>query len=151
MEFLRSLDTPSFCPEQFIGARHLGLFLLTSEKLVFVKKCIGLKHHLFFCNWVQFNSIPHLCPAVCNPMDCSSSGFPVHNRLPELAQTHVRQVGDAIQPSHPPPSPSCNQGNHLTLLPGTSFIWKFNLEIFQNNVNWKIFYCFPFFIVPRYI
>ena len=151
MEFLRSLDTCSFSPEHFIGARHLGLFLLTSEKLVFVKKCIGLKRHLSSWNQVQFNSIAHLCPALCNPMDCSTSGFPVHHQLLELAQTHVHQVGDAIQPSHPLSSPSYNQGNHLTLQPGTSFTWKFSLEIFQNNVNWKVFYCLPFFIVPKYI
>ena len=100
MEFLRSLDTCSFFPEHFIGARHLGLFLLTSEKLVFVKKCIGLKHHLFSWNEVQFNSIAHACPTLCNPMDCSTSGFPVHQLL-ELAQTHVHWVSDAIQASHP--------------------------------------------------
>ena len=105
MEFLRSLDTCSFFPEHFIGARHLGLFLLTSEKLVFVKKCIGLKHHLFSWNEVQFNSIAHACPTLCNPMDCSTSGFPVHQLL-ELAQTHVHRVGDAIQPSYSLSSPS---------------------------------------------
>ena len=43
----------------------------------------------------QFSSVSH------DPMDCSVPGFPVHNQLPELAQTHVHQVGDAIQPSHP--------------------------------------------------
>ena len=37
----------------------------------------------------------------CNPMDCSTPGFPVHHQLPELAQTHVHQVGDASQASHP--------------------------------------------------
>ena len=44
---------------------------------------------------------------LCNPMDCSTPGFPVHHQLPEFAQTHVHRVGDAIQPSHPlsPPSP----------------------------------------------
>ena len=41
-----------------------------------------------------------------DPMDCSMPGFPVHHQLPELAQTHVHQVGDAIQPSHPLLSPS---------------------------------------------
>ena len=41
------------------------------------------------------------CPILCDPMDCSTPGFPVHHQLPELAQTHVHWVGDAIQPSHP--------------------------------------------------
>ena len=46
------------------------------------------------------------CLALCNPMDCSTQGFPVHHQLPELAQTHVHRVSDAIQPSHPLSSPS---------------------------------------------
>jgi len=45
------------------------------------------------------------CPTLCNPMDYSTPGFPVHHQLLELAQTHVHWVGDAIQPSHPLPSP----------------------------------------------
>ena len=55
----------------------------------------------------QFSSVGQLCPALCDPMDCSMLGFPVHHQLLELAQTHVHWVGDAIQPSHPlllPPS-----------------------------------------------
>ena len=46
------------------------------------------------------------CPTLCNPMDCSKPGFPVHHQLLKLAQTHGHQVGDAIQPSHPVSSPS---------------------------------------------
>ena len=48
----------------------------------------------------QFSSVTQLCWTLCNPMDCSTSGFPVHHQLPEIAQTHVHQVGDANQPSH---------------------------------------------------
>ena len=59
------------------------------------KKCI-----------VQFNSVAQSCLTLCDPMDCSTPGFPVHHQLPELAQTHVYWVGDAIQPSHPLLSPS---------------------------------------------
>ena len=44
--------------------------------------------------------------SLCHPVDCSTPGFPVHHQLPELAQTHVHCVGDAIQPSHPLSSPS---------------------------------------------
>ena len=46
-------------------------------------------------------SVAQSCPNLCNPMDCSTSGFPVIHYLLELAQTHVHWVGDAIQPSHP--------------------------------------------------
>ena len=46
------------------------------------------------------------CLTRCNPMGCSTPGFPVHHQLPELAQTHVHRIGDAIQPAHPLSSPS---------------------------------------------
>ena len=54
----------------------------------------------------QFNSVTQSCPTLCNPMDCSMPGFPIHHQLPELAQTRVHRVGDAIQPSRPLSSPS---------------------------------------------
>ena len=55
---------------------------------------------------VQFISVAQSCLALCDSMDCSTPGFPVHHHLPEFAQTHVHHVGDAIQPSHPLSSPS---------------------------------------------
>ena len=55
---------------------------------------------------VQFSSVVKSCPALCNPTDCSIPGFPVQHQLPELAQTHVHQVSDVIQLSHPMLSPS---------------------------------------------
>ena len=59
----------------------------------------------------QFSSVTQSCSTLCDPMDCSTPGFPVHHQLLELAQTHDHRVGDAIQPSHPPLSPfsSCLQ------------------------------------------
>ena len=50
---------------------------------------------------VQFSSVVELCLTLCDPMDCSTPGFPVHHQLPETTQTHVHWIGDAIQPSHP--------------------------------------------------
>ena len=55
---------------------------------------------------VQFSSVAQSCPALCDPMHSSMPGFPVHHQLLELAQTHVHQVSDTIQPSHPLSSPS---------------------------------------------
>ena len=52
------------------------------------------------------SSVTQSCLTLFNPMDCSMPGLPVHYQLPELAQTHVQRVGDAIQPSHPLSSPS---------------------------------------------
>ena len=51
------------------------------------------------------SSVAQSCPTLCNPMDCSTPGFPVLHHLLELAQTHVHQVSDTIQPSHPLSSP----------------------------------------------
>ena len=55
---------------------------------------------------LQFSSVAQSCPTLCNPMDCSTPGLPVHDQLLEFTQTHVHLVGDAILPSHPLSSPS---------------------------------------------
>ena len=59
---------------------------------------------------VQFSSVAQSCPALCDSMNCSMPGLPVHHKLLEFTQTHVHQVGDTIQPSHPVvPFSSCPQ------------------------------------------
>ena len=70
---------------------------------------------------VQFSSVAQLCLTLCNVsehfavlMDCSTPGLPVHHQLPEITQTHVHRVGDAIQPSHPDPFSS-----HLQSFPAS--------------------------------
>ena len=55
---------------------------------------------------IQFSSVAQSHPTLCDPMDCSPPGLPVHHQLLEFTQTHVHWVGDAIQPSHPLSSPS---------------------------------------------
>ena len=50
---------------------------------------------------VQFSLVAQSYPILCNPIDCSTSGLPVHHQLPEFTQTHVHRVSDALQPSHP--------------------------------------------------
>ena len=57
----------------------------------------------------MFSSVAQSCPTLCDPMNCSMPGLPVQHQLPEFIQTHVRRVGDGIQPSHPLLSPSCPQ------------------------------------------
>ena len=61
---------------------------------------------------VQFSSVSQLCPTLCDPMDCSTPGIPVHHQLLELIQTHIHYVDDAIQPSHPLLSPFPLAINH---------------------------------------
>ena len=67
---------------------------------------------------VQFSSVSQSCLTLCDPMNCSTPGLPVHHQLPEVTQTHVHWVGDAIQPSHPlsspfPPAPNPSQHQSL--------------------------------------
>ena len=67
---------------------------------------------------VQFSSVPQWCSTLCDPMNRSMSGLPVHHQHPEFTQTHVHRVSDAIQPSHPlsSPSPSApNPSQHQSL------------------------------------
>ena len=71
------------------------------------------------CVWhkvdAQFNLVAQLCPTLCNLMNHSMPGLPVHHQLPESTQTHVHRVGDAIQLSHPllaPSSPALNPSQH---------------------------------------
>ena len=67
---------------------------------------------------VQFSSVAQSCLSLCDPMNHSTPGLPVHHQLPEFTQTHVHRVSDAIQPSHPlsspsPPAPSPSQHQGL--------------------------------------
>ena len=67
---------------------------------------------------VQFGSIAQSCPTLCDPMDCTTPGFPIHHQLLEPIQTHVHQVSDAIQPSHllsSPSPPTFNRSHHQGL------------------------------------
>ena len=67
---------------------------------------------------VQFSSVAQSCPTLCAPMNCSTPGLPVHHQLPEFTQTHVHQLRDAIQPSHPlssPSPPASNPSQHQSL------------------------------------
>ena len=81
------------------------------------------------------SSVAQSCLILCDPMDCSTLGFPVHRQLLELAQTHVHQVGDAIQPCHPllsPSPPAFNLSQHQGLFQGVSSLhWVARVLEFQ--------------------
>ena len=66
---------------------------------------------------VQFSSVAQSCPILCEPMNRSTPGLPVHHQLQEFKQTHVHRFGDAIQPSHllSSPSPAPNPSQHQSL------------------------------------
>ena len=90
----------------------------------------------------QFSSAAQSYPTLCNPMNRSTPGLPVHHQLPEFTQTHVHRVGDAIQPSHPlsslllPPSilPSIRVfSNESTLPMRWPKYWSFSFSISPSN------------------
>ena len=86
-----------------------------SKKLIF----IVLSHYnLGLICYIQFSSVVQLCPTLCNPMNHSTPGLPVHHQLPEFTQTHVHRVSDVNQPSHPllsPSPPTPNPSQHQSL------------------------------------
>ena len=74
----------------------------------------------------QIRSVAQLCPTLCDPMNRSTPGLPVHHQLPEFTQTHVHWVSDAIQPSHPLSSPSPlapNPSQHQSFPISQLFAW----------------------------
>ena len=95
-------------------------------------------------NWIivgfQFSSVAQSCPTLCDPMDCSTPGFPVPHQLLELTLSHVHGVSDAIQPSHPllsPSPPALNLSQH---------------QVFSNesvlHIRWPNYWSFSFSIIP---
>ena len=89
----------------------------------------------------QFSSVAQSCLTLCNTMDCSMPGFPVHHQLLELAQIHVHRVSDAIQPSHPllSPSPAFNISQHQRLFQWVGSLhqmakhWSFSFSLNTSN------------------
>ena len=93
---------------------YLFFYYLCSCFFFFLRKSLisYTRHHCQSVSGViskalpQFSSVAQSCPTLCNAMNCSTPGFPLHHQLPESTQTRVHRVGDAIQPSHPLSSPS---------------------------------------------
>ena len=107
--------------------------LISITLMIYDAECIS-------CSSVQFNSVTQSCPTLCNPIDCSTPGFPVHHQLSELAQTHVHWIDDAIQPSHPlsSPSPLAFKLSHIRVFSSESVI----------HIRWPKYWSFSFSISP---
>ena len=94
-------------------------------------------NHIYYS--IQFSSVAQSCPTVCDLVDCSTPGFPVHHQLPEFIQTHVQCVGVAIQPSHllsSPSPPSFNFSQYQGLFKWVRWpkYWSFSFSISPSNV-----------------
>ena len=101
------------------------MYCLQHKTKMEINKCLVKFPPLNVCqphSWLNFSSVTQLCPTLCDSMDCSTPGFLVHHQRSELAQTHVHQVGDAIQSSHSLSSPSLafNPSQHQSLFQGVS-------------------------------
>ena len=109
------LSSPALFLENSSCLAFLGFSASSLELGKFAGNCQGsfsLCHYLKFSpgrklrQSVQFSSVAQSCQSLCDPINHSTPGLPVHHQLPEFTQTHAHRVGDAIQPSHPLPSPS---------------------------------------------
>ena len=89
---------------------------------------------------VQFSSVAQSCPTLCDPMNHSTPGLPVHHQLPEFTQTHIHRVSDAIQPSHPlsSPSPPAPNPSHIRVFSNESTLL----------MRWPKYWSFGFSIIP---
>ena len=95
---------------------------------------------LFLLNDIQFSSVAQSCLTLCDPMNHSTPGLPVHHQLPEFIQTHVHRVGDAIQPPHPlsSPSPPAPVPPSIRVFPSESTL----------HMRWPKYWSFSFSIIP---
>ena len=84
---------------------------------------------------VQFSSVAQSCLTLCDAMNRSTPGLPVHHHLPEFTQTHIHRVGDAIQPSHPlsSPSPACGS----KIISEMTIWWEIYYSVFLVHIYFK--------------
>ena len=111
-----------------------------------LRQSLGMEKHLDLRQggWmsvsVQFSSVAQSCPTLCDPMNRSTPGLPVHHHLLDFTQTHVHRVRDAIQPSHPQSSPSPPDPNPPSI------------RVFSNEstlrMRWPKYWSFSFSIIP---
>ena len=118
------------------------ILLLSKFICQFLPQKAGILFLYVYLPTVQFSSVAQSCPTLCDSMNCSTPGLHVHHQLPEFTQTHIHQVGDAIQSSHPlsspsPPAPDPSQHQSLfqrsTLLMRWPKYWSFSFSIIPSK------------------
>ena len=116
---LRKEDTHARClQETFLGSKNASRLKMSTYKKDITCPWIQIESWLTVLTAVNVRSVAQSCPTLCNPLDYSMPGFPIHHQLLEPAQTHAHRVGDAVQPSHPlsspsPPAPNLSQHQGL--------------------------------------
>ena len=113
--FLNNLLFSFLKPSSLISPPPANIwFLCNNLKWQWITEVVKIITMIMF----QFSSVIQSCPTLCDPMNRSTPGLPVHHQLPEFTQIHVHQVSDAIQPSHPllsPSPPAPNPSEHQGL------------------------------------
>ena len=111
----RLFSSSSLSAIRVVSSAYLRLLIFLPEILIPGYESSCLAFHMIYS---QFSSVAQLCPTLCDRMNCSMPGLPVHHQLPEFTQTHVHRVSDAIQSSHPLSSlspPAHNPSQHQSL------------------------------------
>ena len=120
-ELLRSLGAQYATGDQWRNDSRKNEGMEPKQKQYPVLDVTGDRSKIRCCKeqyCIQFSSVAQSCPTLCDPMNYSTPGLPVQHHLPEFTQTHVHQVRDAIQPSHPrssPSPPAPNPSQHQSL------------------------------------
>ena len=150
---LRSLSSkPAWTTKKFLDSTHklyhtVFIFLWLISIDVISSKSIHVCYSSLWLisiplRYIHINSVAQSCPTLCNPMNCSTPGLPVHHQLPESTQTHVHWVGVAIRPCHPllsPSPPALNLFQHQGLFKWVSSshqwpkYWSFSFNISPSN------------------
>ena len=100
-----------------MGRQVGGRFRMGNTCTLMADSCQCMAKPILYCK-VQFSSVAQSCPTLCDPMNRSTPGLPVHHQLQEFTQIHVHRVCDAIQPFHPrssPSPPAPNPSQHQSL------------------------------------
>ena len=114
-----------------------------SKESCYIMQTLFTRYKLYLhCSLQSVSSVAQSCPTLCDPMNRSTPGLPVHHQLPEFTQTHVHRVGDAIQLSHPlsspsPPAPNLSQHQGLFQWVSPSHevpkYWSFSFSMSPSN------------------
>ena len=113
LQHLRNFNSP-----EAMGLQYVDNILCAETEQECFQASEDFLNFLAGCGSVQLSSVAQSCPTLCDPMNRSTPGLPVHHQHPEFTQTHVHRVSDAIQPSHPlsspfPPAPNPSQHQGL--------------------------------------
>ena len=123
-----------------LGNQNISLYIRKRNLYVVNSHCGNWSQSLSCLGFSQFSSVTQFCPTLCDPMNRSMPGLPVHHHLPEFIRTHVYWVSDAIQPSHPlssPFPPASNPSQHQSLSNESTL-----------HVRWSKYWSFSYSIIP---